>query len=154
MPSQHRQTYGILTHTKMQGLYFFLLKLRFPTCLICKPASPTRLRALGYHDGNSANTTQSFVGFLTACMLQTLAPTHLRCDFFCSPVWTASTPQMQSDQVSRVLGQKEALPSTILSSLLTTRVLKPLGQRWCTSIGSGGGPRCPKVMCSLGRIFF
>lgn len=82
------------------------------------------------------------------------ADTHLWNDFFCSPVWTASTHPMQSDQVSRVLGQKEVLPSTILSSLLTTRVLKPLGPRWCRSIGSGGEPRFPKVICSSGRIIY
>jgi hypothetical protein len=61
---------------------------------------------------------------------------------------------MQSDPVSRVLGQMEVLPSTILSFLLTIRVLKPLGLRWCRSIGSGGEPRYPKVMCSSGRIFY
>lgn len=68
------------------------------------------------------------------------------CDFiFCFLVWTASVQQKQSDQVSRAPAQKETPRSTIPSSLLTTRVLKPLGLRWCTSIGSDGGPRCPKV---------
>lgn len=69
---------------------------------------------------------------------------------FCPPVWTASVPQTQSDQVWRALAQKEAPPSTALSSPLITRVLKPLGLKWCTSIGRDGGPRCPKVMCHWG----
>ena len=65
--------------------------------------------------------------------------------FFHPPVWTTSVQQMQSDQVSRALAQKEVPQSTTLSSLLTIRVLKPLGLRWCTLTGRDGGPRCPKV---------
>lgn len=72
--------------------------------------------------------------------------------FFCPPVWTTSVRQMQSDQVSRALAQKEVPQSTIRSSLLTVRVLKPLGLRWCTSIGRDGGPRCPKVTCCWGIL--
>jgi hypothetical protein len=60
---------------------------------------------------------------------------------------------MQSDQVSRALGQKEVLLSTMLSSLLTIRVLRPLGPRWFTSTGRDGGRRCPKVTCYKRRIF-
>ena len=71
---------------------------------------------------------------------------------FWSPVWTASVRQMRSDRVSRALAQKEVRPSTVLSSLLTIRVLKPRGLRWCTSIGRDGGPRCPKVTCYWGTF--
>ena len=60
---------------------------------------------------------------------------------------------MQSDQVSRALVQKEVPQSTTLSSLLTIRVSKPLGLRWCTLTGREGGPRCPKVRCWWGILF-
>lgn len=53
---------------------------------------------------------------------------------------------MPSGQVWRALGRKEVPPSTTLSSLLTTRALRLRGLKWCTLIGSDGGPRCPKVI--------
>lgn len=49
--------------------------------------------------------------------------------YYAIPVWIALARQKSKDQVSRALGQKEVPHSTVPSSLWTSNVSKPHGQK-------------------------
>ena len=115
----------------------------FPSCCVSK-IKMTNLRPQEFHNSNLMYVHHSSLRLAYQHTFSNSNPLF-GIFLFHPPVWTTSVQQMQSDQVSRALAQKEVPQSTTLSSLLTIRVLKPLGLRWCTLTGRDGGPRCPKV---------